>query len=78
MKSINKKSMIFEKGDNEGLVWEYFRFNITDCLPEDLVNYSNQSILDKILSRSGVITHKIEVIIKVDDKIVNCNAWEKI
>jgi len=43
------KSMKFKKGDSEKWLWEYFRYNITDCLEDiDLVDYSRQNFIDKI------------------------------
>jgi hypothetical protein len=78
MNKQNKESMIFEKGDKEDLLWEYFRFNITDCLDGlDLIDNSKLKFIDKILTRpNGTLKHKIEIIIKVDDKQVNNNAWK--
>ena len=68
--------MKFKKGDSEKWLWEYLYYNIYDSL-EGLVDYSDQTIIDKLLSRPGKLKKNVEIIIKINGKVIDNNAWEK-
>ena len=66
--------MKFTKGMNESLLWDYLSYNIYDSLNEDkkLVDYTStrNTLLGKILSKSGKLTKDIEIIVKINGKKV--------
>ena len=67
--------MKFKKGMNEGLLWEFLRYNIWDYF-HNLVDYSNQSILNKILSnKEGLLKKDVEIIVKINGKVQNGKQW---
>lgn len=70
--------MKFIKGDNEDLLWEFFRYNITDCFEGmDLVDYSKQNFFEKFFSKGGTLKKDIEITIKINGEKADINAWRK-
>ena len=67
--------MKFDKGDSEKWLWEFLHYNIYDSL-EGLVDYSNQTLIDKLLVRPGKLNSNVEIIIKINGKPININAWD--
>jgi len=65
--------MKFKKGMNEGLLWEFLEYNIWDYfhnLDGKFIDYSNQSILNKILSnKEGLLKKDVEIIVKINGKV---------
>jgi hypothetical protein len=70
--------MKFEKGMSEKLLWEYLHFNIFDYLEDDLVTYKHLNWFKRHMSLSpGKLTKDVEIIIKIDGKVIDNDAWEK-
>jgi len=71
--------MKFEKGTREDLLWEFLHFNIYDDFNNQdgsFVDYSDQTLLDKLLSRPGKIKKDVEIIIKINGRVMP-NCWKK-
>jgi hypothetical protein len=70
--------MKFKKGMSEGLLWEFLEYNIWDYFDNQdgsFVDYSDQTSLDKLLSRYGKIKKDVEIIVKINGKIMP-DCWE--
>jgi hypothetical protein len=66
--------MKFEKGDDEQWLWEFLHSNIYDYFnTEDIISYD--TFFNRfILRKSQCLKKDIEIIIKIDGKIIDSNA----